>query len=78
MGSLKVLANKCVPGVVQAEDKRQTLVYYFEMKYFTWNSDKNEKLIEERRISFEDVVVNIQAGNELDIFDHPNQQKYPG
>jgi len=47
------------------------------MKVFSWNSEKNLLLINERDISFEDIVVNINLGNELDIYDHPNQQKYP-
>ncbi len=34
-------------------------------------------LINERNISFEDIIVNINLGNELDIYDHPNQKKYP-
>ncbi len=48
------------------------------MKVYTWNSEKNDRLIEERAISFEEIVVNIQAGNEVDVFDHPNQKRYPG
>lgn len=32
----------------------------------------------ERGISFEEVVLNIQLGNEVDIFEHPNQERYPG
>ena len=32
----------------------------------------------ERGISFEEVVLNIQLGNEVDIFEHPNQARYPG
>lgn len=47
------------------------------MKIYTWNSDKNDLLILEREISFEDIVLNINLGNELDIYDHPNQDKYP-
>jgi len=47
------------------------------MKVFSWNSEKNEILINERNISFEDIIVNINLGNELNIYDHPNQQKYP-
>ncbi len=47
------------------------------MKVFSWNSEKNEILINERNISFEDIIVNINLGNELDIYDHPDQQKYP-
>jgi len=48
------------------------------VKVYTWNSEKNDRLIEERAISFEEIVVNIQAGNEVDVFDHPNQKRYPG
>ncbi|PCJ50484.1 MAG: toxin [Gammaproteobacteria bacterium] len=47
------------------------------MKAFTWNSDKNELLKNERNISFEDIIVNINLGNELDIYDHPNLERYP-
>jgi len=48
------------------------------MKTFAWNSEKNELLKVERGISFEEVVLNIQLGNEVDIFEHPNQARYPG
>ena len=52
------------------------------MKVFTWNSDKNELLKNERNILFEDIIVNINLGNELDIYyhpnyDHPNYERYP-
>jgi len=47
------------------------------MKTYTWNSGKNELLKLERDISFEVIVLNIQLGNELDIYDHPNQERYP-
>jgi uncharacterized DUF497 family protein len=47
------------------------------MKTYTWNSEKNELLKLERDISFEAIVLNIQLGNELDIYDHPNQERYP-
>jgi uncharacterized DUF497 family protein len=47
------------------------------MKTFAWNADKNEQLKRERGISFEEVVFHIEAGHELDILDHPNQQQYP-
>ncbi len=46
-------------------------------KIFNWNSDKNQQLIEERGISFEDIILNISLGNELDIYEHPNKQRYP-
>ncbi len=48
------------------------------MKTYVWNSEKNDILKKERAISFEEVVFNIKLGNEVDIFDHPNQERYPG
>ena len=47
------------------------------MKFYNWNSEKNEILKRERQISFEDVVFHIQNGDEVDVYDHPNQQRYP-
>jgi len=47
------------------------------MKTYTWNSEKNELLKQDRDISFEEIVLNIQLGNELDIYDHSNQERYP-
>ncbi len=35
-------------------------------------------LVRQRGISFEDIVLNIQLGNQLDLYDHPNQSRYPG
>ncbi len=54
------------------------MCYAFGMKTFAWSSEKNELLKTERGISFEEVVLNIQLGNEVDIFEHPNQERYPG
>ncbi|CRI66625.1 conserved hypothetical protein [Thiocapsa sp. KS1] len=48
------------------------------MKTFAWSSEKNDLLKSERGISFEEIVLNIQLGNEVDIFEHPNQERYPG
>jgi uncharacterized DUF497 family protein len=48
------------------------------MQTYAWNSEKNERLMAERGISFEEIVLNIQLGNEVDVFDHPNQGRYPG
>ena len=48
------------------------------MKVYAWNPEKNERLIMERGISFEEIVLNIFLGNEVDIFDHPNQARYAG
>lgn len=47
------------------------------MKPFRWNSAKNEALKEERGVSFESMVVAIEAGGLLDILAHPNERKYP-
>ena len=47
------------------------------MKTYAWSSEKNELLKKERGVYFEDIVVNIHLGNEVDIYDHPNQERYP-
>lgn len=47
------------------------------MKSINWSLDKNQQLVDERGISFEDVVVYIQQGDILDIVEHPNREKYP-
>ena len=46
------------------------------MKPINWNPDKNRKLIEERDISFEEIVFSLQSGCLLDDVLHPNQEKY--
>jgi predicted DNA binding CopG/RHH family protein len=48
------------------------------VKNFAWNPEKNEWLKRERGIAFEDVVFHIEAGDEIDVFEHPNQKKFPG
>jgi uncharacterized DUF497 family protein len=48
------------------------------MKVIAWNSRKNEVLKSERGVSFEDIVFHMYAGDIIDTFDHPNQEKYPG
>ncbi len=48
------------------------------MKRFNWNSDKNQKLIQERGVSFEDVVFYLLQGEVLDDLEHPNLDKYLG
>lgn len=47
------------------------------MKPFRWNADKNESLLKERHISFEAMVVAIEADGLLDVLTHPNLKKYP-
>ena len=48
------------------------------MKHYNWDPSKNEKLKAERNISFEEVVFHIGQGAEVDVFEHPNQERYPG
>ena len=48
------------------------------MKPFAWSSEKNDQLMAERGICFEMVVVAIEAGELIDVLDHPNQACYPG
>jgi uncharacterized DUF497 family protein len=48
-----------------------------ESKTYNWNADKNHLSVQERGISFERIVFEISAGNELAVLEHPNQDKYP-
>jgi uncharacterized DUF497 family protein len=48
------------------------------MKYHSWSNDKNEKLKQERGVSFEDIIYYIEHGKLLAILNHTNQKKYPG
>jgi uncharacterized DUF497 family protein len=47
------------------------------MKPFRWNHDKNEVLKKDRGISFEEIVLAIEADGLLDELHHPNPEKYP-
>ncbi len=47
------------------------------MKPINWNPVKNQQLISERGVSFEDVVFYLQQGALLDDIEHPNSDKYP-
>ncbi|PPD34255.1 MAG: toxin [Methylomonas sp.] len=47
------------------------------MRPFRWNHDKNELLKKERDISFEEIVLAIEADGLLDELRHPNPEKYP-
>jgi len=47
------------------------------MKPFDWSPDKNQQLIEERGVSFEDVIFFLQRDGLLDEIEHPNTRKYP-
>ena len=45
---------------------------------FDWNVDKNERLVEQRDISFERIVSAIEQGGLVDVLEHPNQNRYRG
>ena len=47
------------------------------MKPFRWNHEKNEQLKAERNVSFEEIVLAIEADRLLDIVTHSNPDKYP-
>ena len=47
------------------------------MKPFRWAADKNEQLMTERGLSFEQVVVATESGGLLDVVIHRNPTKYP-
>lgn len=47
------------------------------MRYFDWDARKNERLIQERGISFEEVLIAVAGGYLLDIVEHSNKVKYP-
>lgn len=48
------------------------------MKPFEWNDEKNERLKQERGLSFEDILYYIEKQEILDLVPHPLQVKYPG
>lgn len=47
------------------------------MKTFRWNHEKNEQLKIDRAISFEEMVLALEAEGLLDILCHPNAANYP-
>ncbi len=47
------------------------------MNPINWNPTKNQQLIAERGVSFEDVVFYLQQGELLDDIEHPNREKHP-
>lgn len=44
---------------------------------YEFSAEKNQQLIKERGISFEEVIATIEKGLILDIIPHPNSTKYP-
>lgn len=46
------------------------------MPIFYYSPEKNHQLIQERKISFEEVIAAIENNQILDILEHPNKKKY--
>ena len=46
-------------------------------KPFRWDADKNELLIQERSVSFEQITVAVENGDLLQVVQYPNITKYP-
>ena len=44
---------------------------------FRWDPNKNEQLIQERGVSFEQITVAVENGDLLQVVQHPNVAKYP-
>lgn len=47
------------------------------MKSYDWNQEKNATLKKDRGVSFEEIVFHIENGDELGVYPHPNQERYP-
>ncbi len=47
------------------------------MDYYQWDQVKNEQLKAERGVNFEQVVLHLERGDILDIYEHPNKVRYP-
>jgi uncharacterized DUF497 family protein len=47
------------------------------VKPFSWSSEKDRRLRDERGVSFQDVLLEISEGRVLDVIDSPNTEKYP-
>ena len=48
-----------------------------EQPCYEFSAEKNQQLIEEHNISFEDIIVALSNGKLLETIDHPNKEKYP-
>lgn len=46
-------------------------------RQYEFSSEKNNQLIQERNISFEEVIMAIEEGAVLDVLPHPKSDKYP-
>jgi uncharacterized DUF497 family protein len=49
-----------------------------QVKQILWDTEKNQLLLRERGVCFEDVLLALEKGAVRDNLEHPNQEKYPG
>jgi uncharacterized DUF497 family protein len=47
------------------------------MRMITWSETKNAWLKKHRGVGFEQVAVLLEQGKTVDVYDHPDQDKYP-
>ena len=47
------------------------------MKPIEWSKEKNDWLMRERGVSFEEVADKVAAADVITVIDHPNRTKYP-
>ncbi len=52
-------------------------MHVIHMKKVKWSQENNQKLLRNRGICFEDVIVAIKEGRLLDTVKHPNWDSYP-
>lgn len=48
-----------------------------EKPVYDYNNEKNEKLLQERDIGFEDIITILGTKGYLAVIEHPNLAKYP-
>ena len=77
MAPLRVARFRRTPGVGRLKTKGTQRDTINHVKYFSWNDEKNATLIQERGISFEEIVFHIESGDVLDLLEHPNRDRYP-
>ena len=68
-------ASSSMPGLLT---KRTHWMLIGDGSDFDWNEDKNQRLVEQRGISFERVISAIERGGLVDVLEHPNQERYRG
>jgi uncharacterized DUF497 family protein len=47
------------------------------VKPFRWSDEKNASLLARRGLSFERIIIAIEAGGLIDELSHPNEARYP-